>query len=137
MAFPVRSGRGTVAVLAMSEPAHREAHAEAPTPAAVAQLLDVVAADRVDHALTDIERLIARLRADAAAAAAARSVLGATPAPVIREALRLRASRVNAVADESEQSGAIRSEALESETVRSETVRCETLRSGSAVLETT
>ena len=130
----------------MSEPAHREAHPEAPTPIAVAALLDVVAADRVDHALTDIERVIARLRADAAAAAEARSVLGATPAPVLREALRLRASRGSGIADQSDRSEAVRneavrseavrSEAVRSEAVRSEAVRSETLSSGTAVLET-
>jgi len=67
-----------------------------PTPEVVAQLLDVVASHSVDHALSDMERMVARLRADAAGAAQAREVLRNTPAAVLREALRLRAARIEA-----------------------------------------
>ncbi|UUW92493.1 hypothetical protein [Pimelobacter simplex] len=67
-----------------------------PTPDVVAQLLDVVAAHSVDHALCDIEQMLARLRADAEHAAQAREVLRNTPAAVLREALRLRAARIGA-----------------------------------------
>ena len=64
------------------------------TPEVVAQLLDVVAQHCVDHALGGMEQVLERLRADAAQAAEAREVLRITPAPVLREALRLRAARV-------------------------------------------
>jgi hypothetical protein len=64
-----------------------------PTAEAVAQLLDVVATHDVDHALSGIEDAIARLRAGAERAAEAREVLRHTPAPVLREAMRLRAAR--------------------------------------------
>ena len=60
------------------------------------QLLDVVAENSVDHALSDIELMIVRLRADAEVAAEARTVLRNTPATVLREALRLRAARTEA-----------------------------------------
>lgn len=66
----------------------------APTPEAVAQLLDVVATHNVDHALSGIEDAIARLRADAEQAEEAREVLRNTPAAVLREAIRLRAARI-------------------------------------------
>ncbi len=66
------------------------------TPEVVAQLLDVVASHSVDHALSDMERMVARLRADAAEAAQARAVLRNTPAAVLREAMRLRAARTEA-----------------------------------------
>jgi len=56
--------------------------------------LQVVAERDVDHALSDIEQLVARLRADAEEAAAAREVLRNTPADVLRQALRLRAARI-------------------------------------------
>lgn len=79
----------------MSEQAHTVTVSE-PTPEVAAQLLDVVADHRVDHALSDIERMIARLRADAVEAAEAREVLRNTPAAVLREALRLRAARIEA-----------------------------------------
>lgn len=66
------------------------------TPEVVALLLDVVADHNVDHALSDMEQMIARLRADAEEAAEARAVLRTTPADVLREALRLRAARIEA-----------------------------------------
>jgi hypothetical protein len=78
----------------MSEQAPRTVTASDPTPEVVAQLLDVVADHNVDHALSDMERMLERLRADAAQAAEARAVLRTTPAPVLREALRLRAARI-------------------------------------------
>ncbi|WP_350247780.1 hypothetical protein RBB84_25195 (plasmid) [Rhodococcus sp. D-6] len=68
-----------------------------PTPEVVAQLLDVMADHSVEVALSDMEQMIARLRADAAEAAEAREVLRNTPAQVLREALRLRAARVEVV----------------------------------------
>lgn len=68
-----------------------------PTPEVVAQLLDVVADHSVEVALSDMEQMIARLRADAAEAAEAREVLRNTPAEVLREALRLRAARIETV----------------------------------------
>lgn len=70
---------------------------ELPTPEVVARLLDVVADHSVEVALSDMEQTIARLRADAEEAAEAREVLRSTPARVLREALRLRASRIEAV----------------------------------------
>ncbi|MAO79118.1 hypothetical protein [Nocardioides soli] len=76
----------------MSEQAHTAVTVPEPTPEVAAQLLDVVADHSVDHALSDIERMIARLRADAVEAAEAREVLRNTPAAVLREALRLRAA---------------------------------------------
>jgi hypothetical protein len=81
----------------MSEQAHSAVTGSAPTPEVVAQLLDVVADHSVDHALSDMERMIARLRADAEEAAEAREVLRNTPATVLRAALRLRAARIEAV----------------------------------------
>ncbi|ABM10402.1 hypothetical protein [Paenarthrobacter aurescens] len=78
----------------MSEQAHSAVTISEPTPEVVAQLLDVVATHSVDHALSDIEQMIARLRADAEEAAEAREVLRNTPADVLREALRLRAARI-------------------------------------------
>ncbi len=78
----------------MSEQAPRTVTASARIPEVVAQLLDVVADHNVDHALSDMERMLERLRADAAQAAEARAVLRTTPAPVLREALRLRAARI-------------------------------------------
>lgn len=80
----------------MSEQADTAATVSEPTPEVVAQLLDVVADHGVDHALSDMERMIARLRADAEEATEAREVLRNTPAAVPREALRLRAARVEA-----------------------------------------
>ena len=77
----------------MSEQAHTAVTVSEPTPEVVAQLLDVVATHSVDHALSDIEQMVARLRADAEEAAEAREVLRNTPADVLREALRLRAAR--------------------------------------------
>lgn len=68
-----------------------------PTPEVVSQLLDVVADHSVEVALSDIEQMIARLRADAEEAAEAREVLRNTPAKVLREALRLRAAQIEAV----------------------------------------
>lgn len=55
----------------MSDYAPAEVSAAEPTPEVVAQLLDVVAAHNVDHALSGIEEAIARLRADAEHAAEA------------------------------------------------------------------
>lgn len=80
----------------MSEYAHTAVSVSEPTPEVVAQLLDVVAEHNVDHALSGIEDAIARLRADAEQAAEAREVIRNTPAPVLREALRLRAARIEA-----------------------------------------
>ena len=80
----------------MSEQAHSAVTVSEPTPEVVAQLLDVVADHSVDHALSDMEQMIARLRADAEEAAEAREVLRNTPAAVLREALRLRAARIEA-----------------------------------------
>lgn len=68
-----------------------------PTPEVVAQLLDVVADHSVEVALSDMEQMIARLRADAEEAAEAREVLRNTPAEVLREALRLRAARIETI----------------------------------------
>ena len=65
-----------------------------PDPEVVAQLLDVVADHNIDHALSDMEQTVARLRAAANSAAAARALLRHTPAEVLREALRLRAARI-------------------------------------------
>jgi len=77
----------------MSEQAHSAVTFSEPTPEVVAQLLDVVAAHNVDHALSDMEQMIARLRADADVAALARDLLRRTSADVLREAIRLRAAR--------------------------------------------
>ena len=78
----------------MSEQAHNAVSVSEPTPAVVAQLLDVVADHSVNHALSDMEQVIARVRAEAEEAAEAREVLRNTPATVLREALRLRAARI-------------------------------------------
>lgn len=78
----------------MSEQAHHAVSVSEPTPAVVAQLLDGVADHSVDHALSDMEQVIARLRADLEDATEAREVLSHTPATVLREALRLRAARL-------------------------------------------
>ena len=78
----------------MSENAHAAVSVSEPTPVVVAHLLDLVAAHNVDHALSGIEDAIARLRADAEQAAEAREVIRNTPAPVLREAMRLRAARI-------------------------------------------
>jgi len=80
----------------MSDYANTAVSVSEPTPEVVAQLLDVVAAYNVDHALSGIEDVIARLRADAEQAAEAREVIRSTPAAVLREALRLRAARIEA-----------------------------------------
>jgi hypothetical protein len=80
----------------MSEQAHTAVTVPEPTPEGVAELLDVVADHDVDHALSDMEQMIARLRADAEEAAVAREVLRNTPAKVLREAFRLRAARIEA-----------------------------------------
>jgi hypothetical protein len=80
----------------MSEQAHSAVTGSEPIAEVVAQLLDVVADHSVDHALSDMEQMIARLRADAEEAAEAREVLRRTPAAVLREALRLRAARIEA-----------------------------------------
>ena len=65
-----------------------------PAPEVVAQLLDVVAGHTVNHELSDMEQVIARLRVDAEEAAVAREILRNTPADVLREGVRLRAARV-------------------------------------------
>lgn len=80
----------------MSEQAYTALTVSEPTPEVVAQLLDVVTDHNVDHALSDMEQTVARLRADAQEAAEARAVLRNTPAEVLREALRLRAARIEA-----------------------------------------
>lgn len=80
----------------MTDQSNTPAPGSEPTPEVVVQLLDVVAENSVDHALSDIEQMIARLRADAEVAAEARTVLRNTPATVLREALRLRAARTEA-----------------------------------------
>lgn len=80
----------------MSEQPHTALTVSEATPEAVALLLDVVADHNVDHALSDMEQMIGRLRADAEEAAEARAVLRTTPADVLREALRLRAARIKA-----------------------------------------
>lgn len=63
-------------------------------PEFVANLLEVVAEHDVDHALSHIEQLVARLRAGSEEAAAAREVLRNTPTEVLRQALRLRSARI-------------------------------------------
>lgn len=78
----------------MSEQAHHAVTVSEPTTAAVARLLDVVADLSVDRALSDMEQVIGRLRADADEAAQAREALRNTPATVLREALRLRAAQL-------------------------------------------
>lgn len=80
----------------MSEHTPSAVIAGEPTPELAAQLLDVVADDSVDHALADLEQVLARLRADAASADQARALLRDTPATVLREALRLRLARAEA-----------------------------------------
>jgi hypothetical protein len=80
----------------MTEQAHTALTVSEPTPEVVAQLLDVVADHNVNHTLSDMEQMIARLRADAEVAAKASEVLRNTPAQVLREALRLRAARIEA-----------------------------------------
>lgn len=93
----VRATPRTVALPVMSD--HDAAHAITERPVLeqpatlVAQLLDIVAAHDLEHALSDMEHLIARLRADAQEAAAARTALRGTPAPLLREGLRLGAAR--------------------------------------------
>lgn len=71
-------------------------HVPGPTPESVAQMQDVVADHSVDHALCDLELLVARLRAEAVEAERARQALRATPVPVLRDALRLRAAWIEA-----------------------------------------
>ena len=84
----------------MSENAHAAVSVSSrtvePTPEVVAHLLEVVATHNVDHALSGIEDALARLRADAEQAAEAREVIRNTPASVLREAMRLRAARIEA-----------------------------------------
>lgn len=65
-------------------------------PRLVADLLDVLADNNIDHALSDIEQVIARLRTGADKAAVARETLRTTPTRVMQEALRLRAARIEA-----------------------------------------
>ena len=92
----VRSEKGAVASPTMTEQPNVVADASRPTPEAVVEMLDVVAEHSVDHALCDLELLVARLRAEAVEAERARQVLRATPVPVLRDALRLRAARFEA-----------------------------------------
>lgn len=66
---------------------------QASSPEDVAHLLDVVAEHDLDHALANLERMLDRLRTNAAIAAEAKDTLRSTPAEVLREALRLRAAR--------------------------------------------
>ncbi len=93
----VRAAPRTVALPVMSDHDPAPAITQRPVleqPATlVAQLLDIVAAHDLEHALSDMEHLITRLRADAQEAAAARTALRGTPAPLLREGLRLRAAR--------------------------------------------
>lgn len=81
----------------MSRETHTAVTVSEPTPEVVAQLLDVVADHSVEVALSDMEQMIARLRAGAEEAAEAREVLRNAPAEVLREALRLRAVRIETV----------------------------------------
>jgi hypothetical protein len=60
-----------------------------------ADLLDTVADNNVDHAIADIEGLVAQLKQNAEEAAAARDALRRTPAEVLRDAMRLRAARLD------------------------------------------
>ena len=78
----------------MSHPAPHAATDNGRDPEAVADLLEVLAEHNVDHALSDIEALMARLRAGAEEVAAAREVLRSTPTDVLRRALSLRAARI-------------------------------------------
>jgi hypothetical protein len=78
----------------MSQPAPHSATDYSRDPEVVADLLEVLAEHNVAHALSDIEALMARLRAGAEEAAAAREVLRSTPADVLRQALSLRAARI-------------------------------------------
>lgn len=61
---------------------------------AVADLLNTVADNHVDHVIADIEGLVATLKHNAEDAAAARAALRHTPAEVLRAAMRLRAARL-------------------------------------------
>jgi hypothetical protein len=78
----------------MSDPASNAATHDSRDPEVVADLLEVLAEHNVDHTLSDIEQLIARLRAGVEEATAARDVLRSTPTDVLRQALRLRAARI-------------------------------------------
>jgi hypothetical protein len=66
--------------------------ASEPGPEGVARFLDVNTDHDIDHALSEMEQTITRLRPDADSAAQARAVLCNTPADVLRTALRLRAA---------------------------------------------
>ncbi|PVG82124.1 hypothetical protein DDE18_15720 [Nocardioides gansuensis] len=77
----------------MSQPAPSAPPDPRPTPEVVADLLGVVAAHDLHHALSDLECLLAQLRAGAKEAQVARGVLRNTPAEVLRQGVRLRATR--------------------------------------------
>ena len=68
---------------------------EHPSPEDVARLLEVVSDHSVDHALSDMEAMLARLRANAEQAIVARRQLRETPPQVLREAMRLRAAQID------------------------------------------
>lgn len=70
---------------------HPEGHS---TPEDVVRLLEVVSDHSVAHALSDIEARLAQLRAHEIQAASARQALAQTAPEVLREALRLRAARI-------------------------------------------
>ena len=59
----------------------------------VADLLDLVVAHNASDGLSDLERVVARLRMDADEVSAARAELRRTSADVLRDALALRAAR--------------------------------------------
>jgi hypothetical protein len=80
-----------------SDPASDAATDNGGDPEVVAALLEVVAEYNVDHALSDLEQLIATLRAGAEEATAAREALRRTPAHVLRQALQLRAARIEPI----------------------------------------
>ena len=80
----------------MSEQRPTAATFSEPTPEVVARLLDMVAAHNTDHALCDMEQMLAQLRATAEEASLARDLLRHAPADILREALRLRAARIEA-----------------------------------------
>ena len=64
-----------------------------PTAAVIADLLDVVAAHSTHDGLSELERVVAKLRLDATEVSEARDVLRSASTDVLRDALRLRAAR--------------------------------------------
>jgi len=87
------SGTETTGRAEVDHAARQQAGGEARDPERVASLLDLLVGKDVDHALGHIEDLVARVRAEADEAAAAREVVRNTPPDVLREALRLRSVR--------------------------------------------